>query len=310
MMHFLSIFTGPRYRPTIEWARNNWTHNVFRIFELIFGRKFGIRCEVVAYSNGDYTFFTWEARIAHFEGIIRKVIVTELKLIDSHFYSPSLRLQRGVIVYDTSGKQDAEGATATIALTLSGSNLTLVGYPYDTLGDLLTGVTWNTTETLTQVNKINGNIAAYDYIYRLFNPTTGTFNVVATTSSINVRLMAASYSGTNQTALDNSSSGSAVNTATYTPSTITTNVDNCMTAWFVENNSGNANTASTGTVRQSSGTGRSILDLLATSTGTYQITGLTGTGFGGGTDWWHLTISMAPAGGDATVDFLSLLNVG
>ncbi|MDE2020949.1 MAG: hypothetical protein KGJ13_11485, partial [Patescibacteria group bacterium] len=46
---FTWITNHPRELVTPEWSKKSWTHNVFRAYELIFGRRAGIRAEISSF---------------------------------------------------------------------------------------------------------------------------------------------------------------------------------------------------------------------------------------------------------------------
>jgi len=71
-----------RYRPKFIYREKNWTSNLFRVYEQIFGRRFGIRLESSAYASIDnygnktqYVIaYSTEAKIAFLEQYFRQYI--------------------------------------------------------------------------------------------------------------------------------------------------------------------------------------------------------------------------------------------
>lgn len=65
----------PRYKVVagadFQWAKNSWSYNAFRVYELVFWRREGIRKEASVSSDGSVTCYTWEARVAFTEAKIR-----------------------------------------------------------------------------------------------------------------------------------------------------------------------------------------------------------------------------------------------
>lgn len=290
----LSIFTGARYIPEIQWSSKSWTHNVFRAWELVFGRKYGIRCEVTADSDGNYKFYTVEARIAHFEGLVRRMLAG---IYPFHTKYPELAWQKGAIAFDAVGHQTTASASPSATFTISGSDRILIAFPYVGPGTpSISSCTWNSVG-LTFLQTQTGNGLNQTFTYYQFAPSTGSNSLVANASSgSDARIMGASYTGVNQSALDGNGVTNQNNTTSYSPTAFTTTANNCWTVWAIENNSGDANSITTGNVRTSSGTGRGLYDIgPQTPAGSSGVTGVTGSGFGATTDWWASVVSIAPA---------------
>src|SRR5882724_4969461 len=73
---FAKITNTTRYFPEVVWSGNSWTHNSFRMYEMVVGRKVGIRREVSTHYNQDTKkhiqhAHTFEAKCALFETSIR-----------------------------------------------------------------------------------------------------------------------------------------------------------------------------------------------------------------------------------------------
>lgn len=136
----------PRYRPEIKWAKKSWTHNVFRLFELIFGRQVGVRAESMSGMAKDkngkfiqfYECYTWEATFAHLETILRGCIPV-FKVVHIHipvFALPGA-LIRGeslkipyvfAIAYDAqSSTSNGAASSGSTTHTVTGSNPVLMG---------------------------------------------------------------------------------------------------------------------------------------------------------------------------------------
>jgi hypothetical protein len=259
--NILATFTGKRYKPTIEFVSGNWTHNLFRLYELIFWRRVGIRCEVTADSDGNYTFHTIEARVAHFEGFVRKMLAGIHPFPAKY---PEMAWQRGAIAYLTSGIQSTASSAPAVSLTISGSDRILIFAPDYGTSDSVTGTTWNTSENGTFLQKIQGSGVNWEYLYYLTNPTATTANAVANASGSDARLIASAYTGAS--GIDTSTTDTQTNATTFTIN-VTTGVANAFIVAAVANNSGDANQSSDGNVRQSAGTGRSYVDKFCASSG-------------------------------------------
>lgn len=84
-----------RYMPEIVWSQKSYTHNFFRLIELVCGRRKGVRIEmatrVFADNNGKQfiqrEFYTFESVVAHIESLIRGLVP---KFSFSQVYIPQL----------------------------------------------------------------------------------------------------------------------------------------------------------------------------------------------------------------------------
>lgn len=76
------ITGSPRYFPDMKLVENSYTHNLFRYYEQIFGRTWGVRAEMSTFvSRDDYgvltierKFHTFESLAIYTEGVIRSKI--------------------------------------------------------------------------------------------------------------------------------------------------------------------------------------------------------------------------------------------
>lgn len=248
-----------RYLPVIEWSSKSWTHNVFRLYELICWRQYGIRAEASAglksiIVNGKtknvivYEYYTFEAVCAGFEGRIRESLA-KIKNFDLSFQFPFrlyvYRMQpiNGVdtglfgspyvfaIAYDSdSGTLANTSATATltISFTTSGSDrliassATANGPSYTT-----TGITYNST-ALTKINEVRDSANALQGLWYLKNPSSGSNNLVITNSGSATAGACISFTGADQTApLDAQTTVAGATTTSYSCS-VTTTVADCM----------------------------------------------------------------------------------
>lgn len=296
----MATLTGvQRDEVEVTWAKECWTHNIFRAWEILFGRRHGVRCEVSAsWMDGlvTYEFHTFESIVAHFESRVRE----GLKFFPVRVYFPRLITPNGVTfptgvyfaaAYDNSGIQTTNGTTTTITFTLTGSNLMLLSFPFvNSNVDAVTTVVWNTTETLTKQQTSHPSFSQYTYLWNLANPTSGSHNLVGTSVGASHRNIGVSYSGCNST-LDASTTSTVDNTATVTCS-VTTTVPSCVIAAGTINNNGDANT-SDGNVRQHNGAGFSAVDKSVTTAGSNSVTS-SGGGFGATVDWGYTIASMSP----------------
>lgn len=260
----------------LNWSKDLWVSNVFRAFEWLFGRAYGIRAEAatsVRIEDGklyvEKRFFTFEAVVCHVEVLVRSYI----KTVFNWFYSENpfviprpvfLTLQIfgivwsiktttyylpffiGAIAFDAVASDTALAATSlTFAHTCTGSNLVL-GAParvydlLDTGDDNITGITYNSV-ALTRVNtEVATNIRTYMYI--LTAPATGANNLVLSASEAsNIYGIAQSYTGCSQTGQPNAENSDASTSATNLTVSVTTTADNCWLVSGTSNNQGGTN---------------------------------------------------------------------
>ena len=165
---FIELVTGHE-RETIvpEWSSRSITHNLFRKWEVLAGRKAGIRAEVsMSKYDGKITrkFYTIEARIAHIEGTIRTFLRFEL---NPRFKTWNHALQYGAITFG--------GDSNNGNITPSGSNRMLVGGIFNINNDFGTvqfdSVTCNQIDTST----LSANRIGRIYMLKAPNASTTTF---------------------------------------------------------------------------------------------------------------------------------------
>ncbi len=294
-----------RYRPKIEWSKKSWTYNVFRLFELIFGRKYGIRAESRAYitDKGEeaHVFYTWESALMFTEHKVREFL-KGLQLSPFKVYIPTLQTTSGfqvpaspflfAIAFPGTAEDNTVGASPrTIAsVVVSGSNPMLFVTPNAASANT-TAVTFNTTETLTIVD-INRNVSSAYIIsmWQLGTPTATTANVsMVSTGSLGG--CALSYSGCAGTV--DSSHGSA--SAGTTPVNCTTTVvaSNCwlVGVWSDDGTNPAAGTGTTQRAQWQGGTGAGDSNgTVSTGSQSLQFTYTGGSGSSG-----YVVASFAPA---------------
>lgn len=317
----MATITGkPRHKvDVLVWNWHCWTQNIFRVWEMIFWRaceygedgglktqRLELSWEPVQIGKKEVwrvTPHTFEAKIGQIEGqarqqldiLIAKFIylpraIEILALAMSSGQPLAIPLALGVVAYDNSNINATNGTTVTVTFTLTGSNLYIVGIPFiNSNTDGMTNVKWNTSETLTKLQTAHAPFSQYIYIFGLINPTSGSHNLVGT-SSVNHRLIGQSYSGVNS--LDTSNTGTNDNTQTLSM-TITAGVANCVLVGGACNNFGDANSSTDGNVRQHNGAGWSGVDKTLTSSGSNSVD-LTGVGASSTTDWAWNTLTLAP----------------
>ena len=257
----LTFFTKiDRYFPVpkkdFEWSHKSWTHNFFRVYEIVFGCRTGIRLEArtnaVTLEDGSLEivreFYTAEAGIAYAETCLRSFFKVP-KFAPFRIYVPMLATPMGnihtspylfAIAFDAVTPGASNSASSyTLAHTCTGSNLNL------TCGGEFVGATSVTpsatyaTVSMTKVVSSDpyGDNTRNVSLFDLASPATGANNLVISTSpncKITIGIM--SFSGTN-TASPVGASGSAVGSSSTLSKAITTDTANSIIVdCFMSNN--------------------------------------------------------------------------
>lgn len=249
---FLHYFTGsPRYLPEIKWSKESWTHNLFRVYELIFWRKVGIRAESstnVTEENGKIItrveLFTFEAVCAHLETIIRNLFKTrwiDIKLVDFRLALPTNTSQLRIPIVNFAIAHDADAVSASSATspttwshTVTGSNpLIAIGFAaYGLSQATVTAASYNSVSATKAQGNQNNAIGSFveSSVWLLGGAATGAHTVSATitlgTSPAGAG-QSTSYSGAQSSSTKDASNG-LTGTATGTQSfNVTTVSDNC-----------------------------------------------------------------------------------
>jgi hypothetical protein len=258
-------FTGaPRYLPDLKWSDESIAYNVFRLYELIFWRRYGIRkeCESWKDENGNsiQVSYTYENAIVRREYALRAWFAKWKKILSS------VRITVPVLVTPTGQRffaspyvfaiafDSATGFTTsysnTLAHTVSGSDPFLFSQDSGDGGTKPNpwNATWDTTQNMLNITSIDcdGNGSdRWSRIRTLGNPNTGTHNIVSSGSSFD-RLGALSYSGAQQTDTPDGSnfsiSGAGAGNQTVT---ITVTASNCWLAGYSSYTNGTAGAGTT-----------------------------------------------------------------
>lgn len=208
-----------------EWSKDSWVHNFFRVYELLFWRRAGIKAEAastLAFKDGKiyelHVCYSWEASFAFFETYMRSLSRFKIR-IPALIWIPALVTPNGftfqsspylfAVAFDAesnSGGSNWPGSassTLTLAHTCTGSNRIIMPGLYDYLSNSTTGVTYNSVAT-TKITSITGTADAGTQdisLWRLVAPATGANNIVATytLSTVYNSCSGMSYTGVNQT---------------------------------------------------------------------------------------------------------------
>jgi hypothetical protein len=259
----VAITKKSRYRVNVgrnfEWSSDNWTHNIFRVWELIAWRKCGIRRESAVTHDGKneyHYFFTLESLLAHFEGEIRRFFRGIIPRYEK-VHIPVLTGTNGInfpvlfggeylfaIARDSSVSDAGVNnfATRTVTMTCSGSDRVLTAYPYND-GTTLTvsSFTYDAVSmgtVVTEASTVNGDIRGYLLVAP--NTTAGAaLTVTYNASSTYIFICAVSYTGAAQTGQPDAfnSGADAASLATITVS-VTTVANNCWISGTVRHDNG------------------------------------------------------------------------
>ena len=167
----------------IEWSSTSWTHNVFRLYEKLFWRKAGIRCELSLSAqlqpDGTHLFdiklHTLEATLSHIEGRVRQSFREAFAYMLTPV--PQWQLSRGAIAF---GQNVTNGA-----ITPSGSDRMLIAGIFNINNDIgavsFGGTACNQIDTANLAANRNG------YVYMLKAPATSS-NSLANVGASNYTL--------------------------------------------------------------------------------------------------------------------------
>lgn len=313
-----------------EWSNNCWTHNVFRRFEMTFGRKFGVRIEMTSglVDGVEYHYaHSLEASVALFETWVRGL---EPKWVPVRVWIPVLQTPNGIpvpvspylfaIAFDTAstGAYQSAATALTWNHTVSGSNTFMAAGLYHQLANTNINAKTYAGVTLNQAQFNDGSSGAFAtlILYYLVAPTTGTnaFNFTATTTSGEAYMgFGSSFSGAKQTGQPDSSNKDYTSSGISTITVNTTVVES--DCWLVGIfDCGGADTtmaAGAGTTaRYAPAGGYNVLwgDSNGTvGTGSQGLTGQRGSGTSG---MQGSVLSVAPVAAAATASGSTLLMMG
>lgn len=228
------ITRKPRYIPKVEWSYL-WTHNIFRAFEQVFGRRYGIRAEASSgkYKKEDGTWFefqvghSFEGRCAVLEFHIRKFLeniysfefkLPYLILLPNSMFQTSSGMSlpktnnffpyRFAIAYDALGESTTGFGVSPITWThvTSGSDRGL--FISTCMPDNLTWsmtVTYNSTSLsdLGHTATDNGTADWFVGLFGMVAPSSGS-NTCSVTSANTLGGCSTSYTGVKQTGFPDS----------------------------------------------------------------------------------------------------------
>lgn len=268
------------------FPKGMWVHTAFRMWEVVFGRRAGIRPEMASWVNYDGSegraFYTWEKLFMFMEHTIRAFFrmprIVPFKIYLPVFASPQGMPMMGApyllaIAYVTQANhQGGSGATLTITnMVVASGNILLacVQTNASTTNTPITGIVFNTSETMTQIitdfNTTSTKVT--EDLWQILAPTATTASIVATSShnpEANFYGTGLAYSGAKTSGLI---TNSASNKGHGSPCTVTV-TGTTSTSWLVGGVivSSSGTTDSTGYLTRSTG-GPSVGDSNGTVAG-------------------------------------------
>lgn len=219
-----------------EWSASSWTHNIFRVYELIFGRRDGIKAEISSWQRHGKNYqvaHSWEGSCALVETAIRGLF---RKRVPIEVWIPVMQTPQGIPVFlspylfaiawdAASGMQNnasSAGSPNSLSHTCTGSNLVLVvGTTGDSTTDHLTDIQYNSVSgTISQRKQYPSD--RWQYLSIFTNPATGVHNIDTVGLVSWSQSGGTSYSGCAQSGQPDSSNN--VNTTSTTSISVSTTV--------------------------------------------------------------------------------------
>lgn len=330
-MHF---FLKERYIPKYETS-SSYTSTVFRVWEQIFGRSFGIRLEGTSDSKGNVYCYTWENYLAVWESIVcdyfrnftlpkfSLVYLSQLQLagLERNSISPF----RFAIAWDAASTHydngDTTDTTNSFNQTCTGANGALfagwgaiTGGAFSSLTGTYNGVSMTNIQSVTTPGE-----GSTEYVFGILNPTTGSALAVAIAHASHTGIVtgqSSSYSGvgaggSGDGISDNHTSNTGSGATSFSTS-ITPVVSNCWVLWWARNDQSNFVMSTNSTLRGTATGAVAMADSNgATTTGGVSFT-MAAT-WASSANWANIMVSFAPftaGAGTARGFLLNLLGVG
>lgn len=219
-----------------EWSDNSWVHNFFRRYELIFGRRFGIRCELTSDSiSRTQQPHTFEAACALLEVYLRELLTFKFPQV-SIVRAPALITPQGVlfpsaysfaIAFDA-GSNNVPPTNTSWSHTCTGSNRILFCTGRAPTTDP-TAISYNSGALTKTRNSLSFDSGFCFHWYRIAPDASGALTI-AITGPTNPSAVGLSYTGALQSGVPDASNTASVSGANALAVTVTTVLDNC---WVV-----------------------------------------------------------------------------
>lgn len=263
------ITRQPRYLPEFKWSKS-WVYNVFRVYEYVFWRRFGIRVEQLSTLEGVCYSYTVENYLATWEGVVRAIFahkwafrlvrIPQAQLVGLR--QGGLQPYRYAIAFDavTDIPSTAPAGSTSGNHTVTGSNPILFGMGGIPISDSVTAITYNSA-ALTLIDKTSVPGDRWMYSFVRMAPSTGTnsFAITATLSDA-TDMGAISYSGAAQTGQPDAHNFGQGASATSASCSITVVASNCWIVGFCSNDIGGGSLTGTNRVILTGGTTRRLND--------------------------------------------------
>jgi hypothetical protein len=267
------ITRHPRYKvvagKNFEWSSKLWTHNLFRVYELIFWRRYGARAESSVFrKNGKVVTVchTWEATIVHFEVYLRNFSKWRFPY-RVHVNAPILQTPQGIpvfvpqylfaVAYESAntGVYSGSSTDENYNHTTSGSDqfLTVAMMGRTSIGTNLTATAAG--NTMTVIDRITQVIwAAVDetlafFSYAGLGAGTHSIHILNSGSATQISGCSVNYSGVGGAGATNKSSQASPATDPYVLG-LTTTVDNSLVVGAFNSGGGVDLTAGTATTER------------------------------------------------------------
>lgn len=233
-----------------EWS-SSWTHNIFRVYELVFGRRNGVKVEVISGNDGETQWqygVSFEGKCAVFEDMVRNMLhfklpeisfqrVPVMRLANGMQFRPSLLPYSFALAFDAQSAGDGGTNTSTPTSTThicTGSNLALATgiWNQGTLAQTPATVTYNAislgTNKVEQDNGATQNV----FMYGLAAPASGSHSLTWTYTLPAVRNGNCNISLTGAAASPFGTAGGNTNAGTSVSKAISTAADNSIVVSF------------------------------------------------------------------------------
>lgn len=213
LLHSLALLTRhPRYRPKIEWSDSSFFFNLFRIYEQIFGKRWGAALSAITSGTKDeegnteiwHAFYTWEAALVHYEAQLRarikewnfEFVPVRIMIPAFNGYAPGPLPQGylfavGFNTYTTATTTSTSVSSLTSSHTAAGSDrfglaLSTLGRSGSDIGISYTGATWGgnamTDKNYNYTGTLNGGYRTSMKVYVYIAPAASAENVVVSFS--------------------------------------------------------------------------------------------------------------------------------
>lgn len=272
----MAITGRNRYIPDVEWSDKSIVHNLFRRYELLFGRREGIRVEdsvAVSYLHDKrvltHEIYTIEALCAFVETWVRGkmpklvfVRVPQLVFANPNYvqtpFAPFVPYINFAIAFDAA----TAAVGGSFSKTCTGSNLLLIAGVFHNTGDgTYTGNTYNSVALTNLTSQQVGVGTQLVDIWYKVAPATGSNTFAYTGTDATPANYAVSYTGVKQTGFPDAQSSTNAIAASSVTTTLTTVADNCWAVAVVRSTSaGETNNSSAAATGRATGTGSNYWD--------------------------------------------------